>query len=595
MVSKNSKISLYFECSALKMSSHYYVGEDGSAPSPPPPLPPRNSMSSDPHYDTSRRQEKKGSPNCPSMSHSRTIKPMIPTLLKSPSHESALKQPSPHYIRGMGLPPPIPPIPNKPTKRPPPQVPSPQRVQSFNIPRSVPSKPRVATPKLNRRDNEVSSDSDSYEDVSFSAGSYRWRPQSESTDGDGIQFFQFIEQRRGQFPLAFEVIMGFSSVSEDNSISEGEKFIAHFLKRAKMFTIEDENKEQYAIPYNTSFHFAPLHNPNDNKKEAMSGFIFKTAGDIMISRTLPKVVRAKKYFRGISPESCVSENELLFVKEVVQNEGGKRYLKCVQVSSGKEKQLHEECNGDFSTAPHEVRVYLPELLKHFQLPMMALMCMGPDNEEDLPSQLVSTIVTISTARVEESLVASYINDDGRERDFNVPENVESAVLNDIPLNFDINVNPLPLSPNKAEKILRLTDMLYKSFTPSSVHPYIANYSRSQLSLIKSIRKEDSLSSIVLVETNTIKERRLAKEAKDAQPPSQMSSDVLTRVQELESQNFLLKQTLEKITGRPLTSSLSTVSLQKLQSDHSKMRKEIDKLKETVEKLSNNGELIISIY
>ncbi len=575
---------------SIDMSSHYYDGDDGKTPPPPPLPPPRKSQSFDCQNSSSGVYPSTVNPYS-------SFQPLLPKRLKNPTHpDSASRSPPPSRTSlSTVTPPQLPLRPPKPIpKHPPRSIPARSQSLMEQSKRIVP-RPPVAPHTQSVSD---SSDEEGYVDITFNSKDGVECLYSES---DGTALLRFVEQNQDRFPLPFEVVLGYSSRSEDVSISEGERFIAHFLKRAKVLTIVAENNHQYYVPLNSSFQFSPLHNPNNNKKEALSGFFFKTAGDVMLSRCLPRVMRVKKPYRGAGPEYCVTLNELLLVKAVVQNEDEKKYLKCIQASSGKEKRLHEECNGEFTTAPHEVRVYLPQLLDHFQLPIDALMSMGPENEEDIPSHLMSMVVTISMAHIEQSLVASTIIDEAKGKEWTVPEDMESVVLNDIPLNFDINVNIMAVSPSKADKILKLTDRLYSSFSPADVCPYLANYSRSQLCLVKSLRKEDSPTGITLVETKSIQEmRRQAAELEKANTPTTATpasfvDDHLTaRLQQLETQNKLLKQTLEQIIGRPIEAAANSVTLDKLQSDHSKMKQELKNLSNAVERLTSKLLLIYSI-
>ena len=398
-----------------------------------------------------------------------------------------------------------------------------------------------------------------YEQVDFST------PQFPSHPSDGVSLLKFINQNQETLPAAFQVSLGFSACSEEASISEGERFIANFLKRSKVLSVEDENGELYSIPFNTSFQFALLHDPNLNKKEAMTGFVFKTAGDLMICRSLPKVIRARKSFRGVSPESSVLAKELLYVKEVVQKEGNRRYVKCIQASTGKEKQLHEECNGEFSTSPHDIREYLPNLLKHFQLPLRAVMCLGIDNEEDVPSHLVSAIVTVSNLRTEESLITTTVLDESETLKDILPDN-NSIILNDMPLSYDINVKPLHVKPMVAEKMIEQTEYILQNFNPAKVFPYLANHSSSQLALMKSVRKEMNMNGIELMESKLVKTHRLERET--SQATSSGGSVDLTgvhqRIQKLEDKlNTLDKKMNEYMTAQAkivtgLQSQLSSI-------------------------------------
>ena len=569
---------MLFVSTSDRMSDHYYVGDTPSLP----PLPPRlhkarNSSTVDnvtEEYDDMQMSPTKrwSVPGIKRIGHA--VKPLVPKgLLKTSSCDAS-----------------PPPVPSRESIRPPlplpPHVSESPPLVGHRLPPPLPltNKPdtkneRTKFPIILPNDED---DADEYEDVTFNAED-TFTPSA----GDGMPFLKFVTEYQDRFPVAFEVVLGFSAHSEEVSISEGERFIAHFLKRSKVFTVEDENNEQHTIPYNTSFQFAPLYNPNNNKKEALSGFVFKTAGDIMISRILPKVVRTKRAFRGVSPESCITVNELLFVKEVIHKEEGRRSLKCVQFTTGKEKYLHEDCFGEFSTAPHDIRVYLPELLDHFQLPLLALMCMGPDNEEDIPSHLVSTVVTISTPRTEESLIASTIAEES-ESGITVSNDTESIVLNDIPLNFDINVNCVVVTPASAENMLKLTEKIYNTFNPSRVHPYLANYSRSQLALVKSFQKDRSMAGINLVENKILSKIRSQQENQEISGNDAIAG-IAKRLQVLETQNEIFKRALEQMLGKSLDLTMNVPSVYNLQSECDSMKQDLHEIKAKLSTMHKHSE------
>ena len=571
---------LIFFLSVCNMTDTYYVGESAPPPLPPPrkpvpgvpsehqrpkyepfaqydtftqydtfdpvserpPLPPPNAKQPPPLLP--RKQA--SFPETPSSSMPKSPTKIIAAISSSVQSSitkrlTSKNSPERTYSRASSVdahvtsPLPPPPLPqtraNQPYKPKPPAPPPPVST----------SPPPTTTGKGNTADDEDLFD---YEDVEFST------MQIPSHPSDGISLLQFINQNQETLPAAFEVSLGFSACSEEASISEGERFIANFLKRCKVLSVEDDNKELYSIPLNTSFQFALLHDPNMNKKEAMTGFVFKTAGELMISRSLPKVIRARKAFRGVSPESSVAAKELLYVKEVVHKEGNRRYVKCVQASTGKEKQLHEECNGEFSTSPHDIREYLPNLLKHFQLPFKAVMCLGIDNEEDIPSHLVSAVVTLSNLRTEESLIAATIVDDSDTLEAILPDN-NSIILNDIPLSYDINVKPLHVKPMVAEKMIEQTEFILQNFNPAKVFPYLANHSSSQLALMKSVRKEMNMHGIELMESKLVKKRRLEKEAATQAASGGGGADlskVYQQIQELETRLEKLEKKMTEFMG-----------------------------------------------
>ena len=450
---------------------------------------------------------------------------------------------------------------------------------------SIPPPPSTVPPPIIDNDSDNDDDYQKYEDVQ----------DIEPHPSDGITFLQFINKYKNHFPAAFEVILGFSAHSEEASISEGERFIANFIKRTKVYTIEDENKEHYSVPLDTTFQFALLYDPNSNKKEAMSGFIFKTAGDLMITRSLPKVVRARKAFRGVSPESSVVVNELLFVKEVVKKESDRRYVKCIQAQTGKEKQLHEECAGEFSTLPHDVREYLPNLIKHFQLPLRAVMCLGIDTEDDIPSQLISAIVTISNPRIKESVVATSITCDSENTEDIIPEN-NAIILNDIPLTYDINLVPLQVTPFVDEKMLEQTRFIYENFNPAKLLPYMANSSSSQLALMKSVRKESNMDGVEIIEPKRLKAARQNSAKLDSTSVDRLTevTKINGRMSSLESGFYTLEKKVDELSRKVKVDAksdtgTSSQEIQYLKQKYGSIKKKIVQLEAAVKLLSDKFE------
>ena len=339
---------------------------------------------------------------------------------------------------------------------------------------------------------------DVYSDVDYGPGDTA-PPVSDTT---GVRLTSFTNDHQADFPVVMEVTTGFLNTGEDCSMSEGEQYVVHFIKQTKVITMQDEQGERFNIPLNTPFEFGLIHDPNNNLKEALSGFIFKTAGDIMLTHTLPKAVRARKSFRGISPEHSVEMNDLLLVKELVQKEGELRYLRCFRAVNGDERHLHDNCLGEFLTSPYDVRMMLPDIVKHFQLPLKAVFYTNTDIEEEIPTSLVSSVVTISTLRTEESLITTALPEDENE-DFVS----DSSQTNEIPLAYDIKVTPVAVRPMQTELFLKTTEELFENYDPSTVYHYLPKYSLVQYMLWKATRTDQPMAGIELVPPPTIAKKQ----------------------------------------------------------------------------------------
>lgn len=444
------------------------------SPRPPPPLPPGHPSHSDPQ----------SSILCP---HELLYDSDAPLFLP-PSHSSLSdlksKPLSPKEL--VFEPPPLPPS-----------------HPSLDDPRSKPLSPKELAnePPPLPPAHPLDDDDDNYTPIDYDspvnfAGNAPHNEQGES----GMGLVKFTNQYQSKFPVLMEVTRGFLNNGEDCSMTEGERFLVHFVKKTRVVTMRDEQREQHKLPLNSIFEFGLLYDPNNNPKEALSGFVFKTAGDIMIARKLPNVVRARKSFRGISPEHSVEVNDLLLVKETVRKKGERPYLRCFRASNGDERHLHDNTAGHFSTNPYDVRMILSDVVKHFQLPFNAVFYINTDIEEDIPSHLVSSIVHLSSPRTEVSLITTVIEEcDDNESDFVLPL-AESDLqhINEIPLTYNIRVCHLPLSSEHAEQVLLTTENVYKNFEPSGVYPYLPKYTSTQFLLWKAVRTDLPLTGVQLV-------------------------------------------------------------------------------------------------
>ncbi len=125
------------------------------------------------------------------------------------------------------------------------------------------------------------------------------------------------------------------------------------------------------------------------------GFFYDKVSDLLALQTLPKIVRATESFRGSSPETGVDANELLAIRGIKKGVKG-RSLKVLSLQTKKKKELAENCKGCFSTRPYEVRLYLPEIVEFLRdpLPVEAMLFANAETAEELPSTMVSSVVTL---------------------------------------------------------------------------------------------------------------------------------------------------------------------------------------------------------
>ena len=295
-------------------------------------------------------------------------------------------------------------------------------------------------------------------------------------------------------PLQVVVTKGFYGADERTSISDGDMFNIHFFKHTKVVKISDTNKYSYTIPLNSSLEFGMVYKLPPGFKQSNPKYHFKTVGEVLQLKTLPKVMRATVSYKGSGPESSVEQNDLLVLKEVKQKRGLKtsRVLKCIHPGSGMKKTLAEDCAGCFTVRPQDLRLFLPEIVEHIDLPQLAILFYGGGNKLDLPPHLISSEVKILTMEIEESIVATSILEEEEAQSLRHYENTPSIPLVDIPVDLDIEVAVIKLAEMDTDNLYSETRSLLEKYNPSLVSYLNIKSSvtaSAQSTLFKAVRQD----------------------------------------------------------------------------------------------------------
>ena len=289
-----------------------------------------------------------------------------------------------------------------------------------------------------------------------------------SPEGEVLSLSSFVSKYSRSLPLRVRVDKGFCGAEERFVISSGDVYNIHFLKRTKVVSVFDLNRNEYTIPLNSAMEFGMLYDSGGDTSEMKRGIVFKTAGDILAlcqnpDRSLPKIVCAMKYHLTGDPKSSVKENELLLIRRMGRTTVKRKpVLKVYSLTTKEEKTLSEDCAGHFTTDPYRVRLYPPEILAHFSdlLPLKSMLFISAETSEELPIHLTSDIITLTHTITETSLIATTCWEGG------IAPTDEDRVPVDIPIDLDIEVVIIPVEGN--EQLFMDTRNLYEGFDPSKV-------------------------------------------------------------------------------------------------------------------------------
>ena len=298
---------------------------------------------------------------------------------------------------------------------------------------------------------------------------------------------KFLSLYHKEFPIQIRVCKGFCGPSEDTSISEGDRFNAHFVKYTTIVTVEYDNGSRYNVPLNSAVPFGILYNPDNNLSDAMKGYRFETVSDLLRMTTLPVVIFARKAFQGSSAESSISANEVLLVKKVVSKRlGTKQQLKVFSLKENKEKVLNPNCAGNFSTRPKDVCLFLPEILKHLPdiFPCKAVLYNVSSLATERPASMSgglpnrsgsmtkfgsANLVTMMHSSIETSIVAASA----------LEQDMVNARLLDIPIDLNILVRVEHIADeDETQRLYEDTTFIYEHFDPSKLCAFKSNLANS---------------------------------------------------------------------------------------------------------------------
>lgn len=263
-----------------------------------------------------------------------------------------------------------------------------------------------------------------------------------------ITLQELIHNHQQSFPLQVQVVQG------NEVISQGEQFNVHCIKTSKSVKMTSPNGVNIAVPLNTAIKFGVLYDPVDQQQNAIQGYGFGTVYEIMSTASIPPLVYVQKTYETSTLESSIQEGEILALKEIGKQRFRGRSLVCTAVQTGESKRLLENCAGNFSTAPVDVRLSLSEIVQYLSLPLNCLLYYEGPNAHEISNQLPGGVVTIQDLHTVDSLVVTRVADEG--------------YLLELPLDANVTIEVLPTNPSIKSGLEDKTLNLCNSFIPGSI-------------------------------------------------------------------------------------------------------------------------------
>ena len=280
---------------------------------------------------------------------------------------------------------------------------------------------------------------------------------------DEMSLGEFVSKYQNDFPVRIRVSRGFYGTTDQWSISEGEYFNIHFLKKTKVISALDGCFGCYNIPINSSATFGFLYMENDDINEGIKGYNFPTAGDILEASNPPQIVKVQLNY-GKSTEQSIRVGDLL----IIQGNKGRlrKTLKCLNVKTREKKLLQSNCKGSFTTCPKDTQLFLPEIIEHFKLPTNFVMYINTDSIVNSEEMSFSHRVQLSHCSIETSLIATQL--DRRINDGGTPSIIE------IPMDLDIGVELVIPRDDEAAQLYEETGKLYETLDIATIQTIPSN-------------------------------------------------------------------------------------------------------------------------
>ena len=291
--------------------------------------------------------------------------------------------------------------------------------------------------------------------------------ENESTDNESIfslpsiKLCEFTALNTNLFPKQIKISNAFTCSSGEVKISQGDVLDLHFVRQTKVVMLMSNEGKEYIVPLNSAIRFALTYDPLNTGQLVNKGYYFKSVGELIATRVMPKVVVATEAYSDPNPLSSVEAGEVLVICGVVKQAQG-RMLKVNSLTHGR-KLLEERCTANFSTQLEGTKFSLNDMFKtSVQLPQQAVVY--PPAGLQLPDSLVSVPVILKQFRVIKSVIATP----------SPPQNysLRSSMVYDINLELGIEIQEhSEIADHQMNEMRAKTQQLYSTFEPSKVVPF----------------------------------------------------------------------------------------------------------------------------
>ena len=305
----------------------------------------------------------------------------------------------------------------------------------------------------------------------------------------------FISEYQNELPLQVRITQGIKSNRE---LSQGSMYNIHFIEEVDVVEMRVTDNVVYQIPLNSAIECGIIYNPTNRVEDAIQGFLFDTAGEIVNCGEIPQLVCALKAHETSTYESSVQVGDVICIK-AKNSKSIKKLLKgkmvsCIHVRSGDKKKLPETCHGSFSTAPTDTKLHLPELTKYLPLPQHCILYYNGANSQEISSLLPAGIVTLEKVTTATNVIVTKANS----------PSASGESLMELFVSPELMVEGIWPESVMDDKLCTDTKLYYETFSPININRASLlvgskpSQMRRQATLLGTIRYDNSCYSGVRV-------------------------------------------------------------------------------------------------
>ena len=195
-----------------------------------------------------------------------------------------------------------------------------------------------------------------------------------------IPFNKLVEENAVDLPLQVDVKESIYGMMGGDSLFENEKLDVHFMKYTDVVKISKSGVSNW-LPLSSAYQcnvFTCKDGRFVAKKVCSDMENLLTTFGSMLPLVVYVTVGCKKSFTS----SSIQAGELLIVKSIERTKKNKvKSMNCWSISMHKKKRLDSSCMAHFSINPEQTKVYIHDVIEHYDLPIYAIFYFSPSSVE----------------------------------------------------------------------------------------------------------------------------------------------------------------------------------------------------------------------